>query len=187
MLMKRFFLLIALMYGATQVQAQMVVAAPSLEVQEALNHVEQMQQAVQTYQTMIGVKQGIDKAIDAVEKVNSKLATIREVQEIANRSASCIKRIQLVYDKISAMKVDKRYTTNLLSLCTQTTRECVNVTAYGAKIFSSDFLRMSDAERLNETRQVLDNIDKLLARVNYINLQADAVKFNNELLNAYFK
>lgn len=46
---------------------------------------------------------------------------------------------------------------------------------------------MSDAERLNETRQVLDNIDKLLARVNYINLQADAVKFNNQLLNAYFK
>ena len=62
-----------------------------------------------------------------------------------------------------------------------------NITAYGAKIFTSNFLRMSDAERLNETRQVLDNIDKLLARVNYINLQADAVKFNNQLLNAYFK
>ena len=163
----------------------MVVTAPSLEVQEALNHVEQMQQAVQTYQTMMGVKQGIDKTVDAVEKVNSKLATIREVQEIATRSAACVKRIRQVYDKISAMKVDRRYTTNLLSLCSQTTR--VNVTAYGAKIFTSNFLRLSDAERLNETRQVLDNIDKLLARVNYINLQADAVKFNNQLLNAYFK
>ena len=161
----------------------MVVTAPSLEVQEAMNHVEQMQQAVQTYQTMMGVKQGIEKTVDAVEKVNSKLATVREVQEIATRSAACVKRIQQVYAKISAMKV----TTNLLSLCSQTTRECVNITAYGAKIFTSNFLRMSDAERLNETRQVLDNIDKLLARVNYINLQADAVKFNNQLLNAYFK
>ena len=56
-------------------QAQMVVTAPSLEVQEAMNHVEQMQQAVQTYQTMMGVKQGIEKTVDAVEKVNSKLAT----------------------------------------------------------------------------------------------------------------
>ena len=171
------------MCGAAQVQAQMVVTAPSLEVQEAMNHVEQMQQAVQTYQTMMGVKQGIEKTVDAVEKVNSKLATVREVQEIATR----VKRIQQVYAKISAMKVDRRYTTNLLSLCSQTTRECVNITAYGAKIFTSNFLRMSDAERLNETRQVLDNIDKLLARVNYINLQADAVKFNNQLLNAYFK
>ena len=115
------------------------------------------------------------------------MATVREVQEIATRSAACVKRIQQVYAKISAMKVDRRYTTNLLSLCSQTTRECVNITAYGAKIFTSNFLRMSDAERLNETRQVLDNIDKLLARVNYINLQADAVKFNNQLLNAYFK
>ena len=146
------------MCGAAQVQAQMVVTAPSLEVQEAMNHVEQMQQAVQTYQTMMGVKQGIEKTVDAVEKVNSKLATVREVQEIATRSAACVKRIQQVYAKISAMKV-----------------------------FTSKFLRMSDAERLNETRQVLDNIDKLLARVNYINLQADAVKFNNQLLNAYFK
>ena len=154
------------MCGAAQVQAQMVVTAPSLEVQEAMNHVEQMQQAVQTYQTMMGVKQGIEKTVDAVEKVNSKLATVREVQEIATRSATCVKRIQQVY---------------------ATTRECVNITAYGAKIFTSNFLRMSDAERLNETRQVLDNIDKLLARVNYINLQADAVKFNNQLLNAYFK
>ena len=180
--MKRLFLIFAVICGIAQVQAQMVVTAPSLEVQEALNHVEQMQQAVQTY-----VKQGIDKTVDAVEKVNSKLATIREVQEIATRSAACVKRIRQVYDKISAMKVDQRYTTNLLSLCSQTTRECVNVTAYGAKIFTSNFLRLSDAERLNETRQVLDNIDKLLARVNYINLQADAVKFNNQLLNAYFK
>ena len=57
----------------------MVVTAPSLEVQEAMNHVEQMQQAVQTYQTMMGVKQGIEKTVDAVEKVNSKLATVREV------------------------------------------------------------------------------------------------------------
>ena len=70
-------------------QAQMVVTAPSLEVQEAMNHVEQMQQAVQTYQTMMGVKQGIEKTVDAVEKVNSKLATVREVQEIATRSAAC--------------------------------------------------------------------------------------------------
>lgn len=185
--MKRLFLIFAVICGIAQVQAQMVVTAPSLEVQEAMNHVEQMQQAVQTYQTMMGVKQGIDKTVDAVEKVNSKLATIREVQEIATRSAACVKRIRQVYDKISAMKVDRRYTTNLLSLCSQTTRECVNVTAYGAKIFTSNFLRLSDAERLNETRQVLDNIDKLLARVNYINLQADAVKFNNQLLNAYFK
>lgn len=77
--MKRLFLIFAVICGAAQVQAQMVVAAPSLEVQEALNHVEQMQQAVQTYQTMMGVKQGIDKTVDAVEKVNSKLATIREV------------------------------------------------------------------------------------------------------------
>ena len=146
-----------------------------------MNHVEQMQQAVQTYQTMMGVKQGIEKTVDAVEKVNSKLSTVREVQEIATRSAACVKRIQQVYAKISAMKVDRRYTTNLLSLCSQTTRECVNITAYGAKIFTSNFLRMS------ETRQVLDNIDKLLARVNYINLQADAVKFNNQLLSAYFK
>ena len=123
----------------------MVVTAPSLEVQEAMNHVEQMQQAVQTYQTMMGVKQGIEKTVDAVEKVNSKLATVREVQEIATRSAACVKRIQQVYAKISAMKVDRRYTTNLLSLCSQTTRECVNITAYGAKIFTSNFLRMSDA------------------------------------------
>ena len=83
-------------------QAQMVVTAPSLEVQEAMNHVEQMQQAVQTYQTMMGVKQGIEKTVDAVEKVNSKLATVREVQEIATRSATCVKRIQQVYAKISA-------------------------------------------------------------------------------------
>lgn len=185
--MKRLFLIIAVMCGAAQVQAQMVVSAPSLEVQEALNHVETMQQAVQTYETMMGVKQGIEKTVDAVEKVNSKLATVREVQEIATRSAACVKRIQWVYDKISKMKVDRRYTTTLLSLCTQTTRECVNVTAYGAKIFTSNFLRLSDAERLNETRQVLDNIDKLLARVNYINLQADAVKFNQEMLNAYIR
>ena len=54
------------MCGAAQVQAQMVVTAPSLEVQEAMNHVEQMQQAVQTYQTMMGVKQGIEKTVDAV-------------------------------------------------------------------------------------------------------------------------
>ena len=92
------------MCGAAQVQAQMVVTAPSLEVQEAMNHVEQMQQAVQTYQTMMGVKQGIEKTVDAVEKVNSKLATVREVQEIATRSAACVKRIQQVYAKISAMK-----------------------------------------------------------------------------------
>ena len=59
--MKRLFLIFAVMCGAAQVQAQMVVTAPSLEVQEAMNHVEQMQQAVQTYQTMMGVKQGIEK------------------------------------------------------------------------------------------------------------------------------
>ena len=65
--------------------------------------------------------------------------------------------------------VDRRYTTNLLSL-SQTTRESAfNITAYGAKKSLRAIPRMSDAERLNETRQVLDNIDKLLARVNYIN------------------
>ena len=72
--------------------------APSLELQEAMNHAEQLQQMVQTYQTMVNVKDGINKGIDAVEKVNNKLATIRDVQEIATRSAACVGRIKQVYE-----------------------------------------------------------------------------------------
>ena len=75
------------MLGWGVVQAQVAVVAPSLELQEAMNHAEQLQQMVQTYQTMVNVKDGINKGIDAVEKVNNKLATIRDVQEIATRSA----------------------------------------------------------------------------------------------------
>lgn len=183
--MKRMFLFVALFFVTAHVRAQMVVSVPSLEIQEATNHVEQMQQAVQTYRTMMEVQQSVQKGIDAVEKVNNKLTTIREVQEIVSRSAACIRRIQQIYDKISGMKLDSRYTTELLSMCNQATRECVNVTAYGAQIFTDNFLRMSDAERLNETRRTLDHIDQLLARVNYVNVQADAIKFNNEMINAY--
>ena len=62
------------MLGWGVVQAQVAVVAPSLELQEAMNHAEQLQQMVQTYQTMVNVKDGINKGIDAVEKVNNKLA-----------------------------------------------------------------------------------------------------------------
>ena len=65
------------MLGWGVVQAQVAVVAPSLELQEAMNHAEQLQQMVQTYQTMVNVKDGINKGIDAVEKVNNKLATGR--------------------------------------------------------------------------------------------------------------
>ena len=40
------------MLGWGVVQAQVAVVAPSLELQEAMNHAEQLQQMVQTYQTM---------------------------------------------------------------------------------------------------------------------------------------
>ena len=86
------------MLGWGVVQAQVAVVAPSLELQEAMNHAEQLQQMVQTYQTMVNVKDGINKGIDAVEKVNNKLATIRDVQEIATRSAACVGRIKQVYE-----------------------------------------------------------------------------------------
>ena len=105
--------------------------------------------------------EGIDKGIDAVEKVNNKLATIREVQEIATRSAACINRIRKVYDMISKMDLGVRQTTDLLQMCNRATRDCIDVTAYGAKIFSNNFLKMNDAERLTETRKVLDDIDKI--------------------------
>lgn len=185
--MKRVIFLILFAVTGYNIPAfgQMVVAAPSLEIQEALNHVESMQQAVQTYETMVNVRDGIDKGIDAVEKVNSKLTTIREVQDIATRSAACINRIEQVYKMISKMDLSADQTTILLQMCNQTTREVVNVSAYGAKVFTNNFLRMSDAERLNETRKVLDDIDRLLMRTSYIHTQARAIKFNNQLINAY--
>ncbi len=184
--MKKVFLIAALAFAVRSVQAQMAVVAPSLETQVAANHVEQIQQAVQTYETMVGVKESIDKGIDVIEKVNSKLTTIREVQEVANRSALCIRRIERIYAKLAALQVDSRYITDLMIQCNQTTRDCINVTAYGAKVFSPGFLKMNDAERLNETRHVLDEIDKLLARVSYVDTQVDAIEFNNRMMNAYF-
>ncbi len=185
--MKKILLFVAATFALRSVQAQMAVVAPSLETQVALNHVEQIQQAVQSYETMVDMKQSIDKSIDAVEKVNSRLMTIREVQEVANRSALCIRRIERIYSKLSAMQVDSRYVTDLMIQCNQMTRDCVNVTAYGAKVFSPGFLKMNDAERLNETRHVLDEIDKLLARVSYVDTQVNAIEFNNEMMNAYFR
>ena len=158
------------MLGWGVVQAQVAVVAPSLELQEAMNHAEQLQQMVQTYQTMVNVKDGINKGIDAVEKVNNKLATIRDVQEIATRSAACVGRIKQVYEMI----------------CNQVTRECIDVTAYGAQVFSDRFLVMSDAERLAETRKVLDDLDRLNSQVSYIDVQAKAIKYNSEMLNTYF-
>lgn len=186
--MKRasFITVISILFIGT-VDAQVAVVAPSLETQVALNHVEQIQQAVQTYETMLGVKQGIDQGLDVIEKVNSKLTTVRDVQNIATRSAACIRHIERIYEKIAALEVDSRYVVDLMTQCNQATRECVNITAYGAKIFSDNFLKMSDAERLNETRQVLSDIDRLLAQVNYINTQANAIKFNNQMLNANFR
>lgn len=175
-------------WGLQPLVAQIaVVSVPTLEWQEAANHVESMQQAIQTYQTMVEVQRGIDKGIEAVEKVNGKLTAIRDVQAVATRSAACIKRIRTVYDSISAMKLEPRYITSLLLQCTQVTRDCVNVTAYGSKIFSNNFLRMNDAERLQETRHVLDEIDRLISRVNYIDFQARAIEFNHKMLNAYIR
>ena len=185
-IMKRTILFLAAAFAVVTAQAQMAVVAPSLETQVAANHVEQIQQAVQTYETMVGVKESIDKGIDVIEKVNSKLTTIREVQEVANRSALCIRRIERIYAKLAALQVDSRYITDLMIQCNQTTRDCINVTAYGAKVFSPGFLKMNDAERLNETRHVLDEIDKLLARVSYVDTQVNAIEFNGRMMNAYF-
>ena len=168
--MTRILLAGLFMLGWGVVQAQVAVVAPSLELQEAMNHAEQLQQMVQTYQTMVNVKDGINKGIDAVEKVNNKLATIRDVQEIATRSAACVGRIKQVYEMI----------------CNQVTRECIDVTAYGAQVFSDRFLVMSDAERLAETRKVLDDLDRLNSQVSYIDVQAKAIKYNSEMLNTYF-
>ena len=168
--MKRILLAGLFILGWGVAQAQVAVVAPSLELQEAMNHAEQLQQMVQTYQTMVNVKDGINKGIDAVEKVNNKLATIRDVQEIATRSAACV----------------VQYTTSLVDLCNQVTRECIDVTAYGAQVFSDRFLVMSDAERLAETRKVLDDLDRLNSQVSYIDVQAKAIKYNSEMLNTYF-
>lgn len=185
--MKRVIFLILFAVAGYNIPAfgQLVVSAPSLEIQEAANHVEQMQQAVQTYETMVNVRKGIDRGLDAVEKVNSKLTTIREVQDIATRSAACISRIKQVYAMISEMDLNAQQTTMLLQMCNQATRDCIDISAYGAKVFTNDFLRMSDAERLSETRKVLNDIDRLLMRTSYISTQARALKFNNQLLNAY--
>ena len=45
---------------------------------------------------------------------------------------------------------------------------------------------MSDAERLAETRKVLDDLDRLNSQVSYIDVQAKAIKYNSEMLNTYF-
>lgn len=79
-----------------------------------------------------------------------------------------------------------QYTTSLVDLCNQVTRECIDVTAYGAQVFSDRFLVMSDAERLAETRKVLDDLDRLNSQVSYIDVQAKAIKYNSEMLNTYF-
>ena len=174
--MKRILLAGLFILGWGVAQAQVAVVAPSLELQEAMNHAEQLQQMVQTYQTMVNVKDGINKGIDAVEKVNNKLATIRDVQEIATRSAACVGRIKQVYEMIGNLRLDVQYTTSLVDLCNQVTRECIDVTAYGAQ----------DAERLAETRKVLDDLDRLNSQVSYIDVQAKAIKYNSEMLNTYF-
>ena len=191
--MKRILLAGLFILGWGVAQAQVAVVAPSLELQEAMNHAEQLQQMVQTYQTMVNVKDGINKGIDAVEKVNNKLATIRDVQEIATRSAACVGRIKQVYEMIGNLRLDVQYTTSLVDLCNQVTRECIDVTAYGAQVFSDRFLVMSDAERLAETRnlsektrKVLDDLDRLNSQVSYIDVQAKAIKYNSEMLNTYF-
>ena len=49
--MKRILLAGLFMLGWGVVQAQVAVVAPSLELQEAMNHAEQLQQMVQTYPT----------------------------------------------------------------------------------------------------------------------------------------
>ena len=170
--MKRILLAGLFILGWGVAQAQVAVVAPSLELQEAMNHAEQLQQMVQTYQTMV--------------KVNNKLATIRDVQEIATRSAACVGRIKQVYEMIGNLRLDVQYTTSLVDLCNQVTRECIDVTAYGAQVFSDRFLVMSDAERLAETRKVLDDLDRLNSQVSYIDVQAKAIKYNSEMLNTYF-
>ncbi len=55
-----------------------------------------------------------------------------------------------------------------------------------AQVFSDRFLVMSDAERLAETRKVLDDLDRLNSQVSYIDVQAKAIKYNSEMLNTYF-
>lgn len=175
------------MLGGLYAHAQMAVVAPSTDMQLALNHAEQIQSMAQSYQTMVGVKEGIDKGIDAMEKINNKLTTIREVQDIGIRSAACIRKLQRIYNMISAMELDTRYTTGLLEMCNQTVRDCVNVTAYGTKVFAPGFLKMNDADRLAETRQVLDKVDKLLGRANFIDSQARAIDFNQKMLKSYVR
>ena len=107
-------------------------------------------------------------------------------QEIATRSAACVGRINQVYEMIGNLRLDVQYTTSLVDLCNQVTRECIDVTAYGAQVFSDRFLVMSDAERLAETRKVLDDLDRLNSQVSYIDVQAKAIKYNSEMLNTYF-
>ena len=51
--MKRILLAGLFILGWGVAQAQVAVVAPSLELQEAMNHAEQLQQMVQTYQTMV--------------------------------------------------------------------------------------------------------------------------------------
>ena len=75
--MKRLFLIFAVMCGAAQVQAQMVVTVCPLKFREAMNHVEQMQQAVQTYQTMMAGSRH-RKLSMPLEKGQQQLATVRE-------------------------------------------------------------------------------------------------------------
>ena len=50
--MKRILLAGLFILGWGVAQAQVAVVAPSLELQEAMNHAEQLQQMVQTYQTV---------------------------------------------------------------------------------------------------------------------------------------
>lgn len=185
--MKQLLVLGFILLATTHLHAQWAVTAPTLEASTALNHIEQMQQAAQTYQTITGVEQGIAKSVEAIEKVNNQLTTVRDVQEIATRAALCVNHIQKTYDMISAMKLDLNSTTELLGQCNQCTRECVGLTAYGSKIFTDSFLKMNDKDRLDETRRLLDEIDKLLSRTRYIGTQAKAIQFNNEMINAYIR
>lgn len=182
--MKRLLFLAALVCSL-QAQAQWAVSAPVLETTTVLNHVESMQQAAQTYQSIMNVQQGIEKTIENIEKVNSYLTTIHQVQEVANKSGACINRIRKTYDMVTNMKLDVQSTTALLEQCNQCARECVTLSAYGSKIFTDKFLKMSDKDRLDETRQLLDDIDKLLGKVNYVGYQAKAVQFNNQMIKAY--
>ena len=139
--MKRILLAGLFILGWGVAQAQVAVVAPSLELQEAMNHAEQLQQMVQTYQTMVNVKDGINKGIDAVEKVNNKLATIRDVQEIATRSAACVGRIKQVYEMIGNLRLDVQYTTSLVDLCNQPSRRYIRASPGDARMYRRDGLR----------------------------------------------